>query len=101
MELKIDEEKCKQFGRFLSTIEISEPIKRVHGKTLEDKLFFTLIFVGICHSINYDFLSSELAKIQENHPEKFNPGYMENISNEELYDWLEQYPKKWRLRHCG
>jgi hypothetical protein len=96
--MKLNEEKCREFGEHFKTLEIRDPITRIHGKDLNDKLFFTLNFVGICHSINFDFLSQALAKVQREHPEKFNPGYMETISNEELYDWLKEYPKKWRLR---
>jgi len=90
--------KCKQIGEYLRPIKISDPVSRIYGKTKEEKLFFALIFVGICHSINYDFLSNALAKIQRQYPEKFNPEYMEKISDEELYYWLKEYPKKERIK---
>lgn len=96
--ISVNLENCGKIGGFLAKLKISDPISRVHGNTTEDKLFFSLVFVGICHSINYDFLSGVLAKVQREHPEKFNPKYMAGISDRELFDWLKDYQKQWRLK---
>ena len=95
--MEIDKEKCRIIGSYLKGLDIRDHVTRIHGKDLDGKLFFALIFVGICHAINYDFLSRALARIQKEQPERFNPKYMERISNQELYNWLKGYPKKWRL----
>ena len=94
----VNQEICKKIGEFLRPIKLLAPVVRSHGKDNEEKLFFLIIFSGISHSINFDFLEKALTKIQSEHPEKFNPEYMEKIKDEELYDWLKDYPKKERIK---
>lgn len=94
----LNEVVVKSFSDYLRGCDLKDPVKRIHGETLEDKLFFILNFVSICHSINYDFLADALGKVIKASPDKFTASYLSKISDEELYDWLKEYPKKWRLK---
>lgn len=63
----------------------------------EKELFRLFTVVAICHQINWNFLMQTLEQIQKDYPLKFTPSYMQDISDDEIFDWLSGYPKKWRL----
>lgn len=96
-KIVLDKNQCKKIANVMKSFEFEHPEKNKEVANLEENLFYYFILVGICHQINWNFLSEALRKVQVQSPKKFTPSYLQNVSNEELYDWLSDYSKKWRL----
>ena len=93
----INKEKCKEVAALMRDFSFEHPEAKKGFQDSEKELFYLFIVVGICHQINWNFLVQALKKIREQFPSKFTPEYMQNVSDEEVFGWLADYPKKWRL----
>ena len=93
----VNKRKCKEIALVMKDFSFEHPEVKRGPQGLEDELFYLFIVVGICHQINWNFLMKALKSVQRNYPSKFRSSYMRGISEEEIFDWLSAYPKKWRL----
>ena len=93
----INKDKCKDIALTMQNFSFEHPEARREFQDSEKELFYLFALVAICHQINWNFLMGALRKVQKDYPAKFTPNYMKMISDKEIFDWLSDYPKKWRL----
>lgn len=99
VQVKVDKQKCKDLAGVMKEFSFVHPESVDRNSVLfpEKELFYLFIVVGICHQINWNFLMKAFNNVRLKTPRKFTPGYMQTISHQELYNWLKEYPKSFRL----
>ena len=93
--VSVNVEKCREIAKIEKNIPYNYKQTKVTGD-LNDKLFFWLTHVSICHSINWEFLVGVLKKKKKEG--NFSAEGLKNISNEEMYDMLKDYDKPGRIK---
>jgi len=99
--ISIDYSKCIAAGSVLSRYQnvIESSVWSLWDK--ERVLTFKLVFIAICHDINWDFLQNTLANIFEKEPQKLQPSYLKGVNAATIKTWLSGYDKPERIRAAG
>jgi hypothetical protein len=96
--IKVDLIACASAGNVLSSYVAIIEDSTWSNWSIKDKFTFKLIFISICHSINWDFLQNTLAEEFSKNPERLSANYLEKFNASILAKWLSEYEKPERIR---
>jgi len=94
----VDEFACLSAGKILSTYEPMLEESLWSDWERERKFAFKLVFISICHDINWDFLQNMLAQRFTEDPNQLSADFLSKINAPTFKKWLSNYDKPERIR---
>lgn len=96
--IEIDLMACSSAGDVLSSYvaEVSETAWS--NWSIEDKFTFKLVFIAICHNINWNYLQNTLAEKFIEDPFRLSTNFLEKVNATTFKKWLSNYDKPDRIR---
>lgn len=93
----VDPFACMAHAETLKKHKLKTPKEHWNSYSPEVQLLFKTAFISICHQINWDYLQHTLSqKILTNDADTLD--ILQSVSAKTISSWLEDYPKKERIR---
>lgn len=96
--IKVDLIACSSAGRALSSYKAIIEDSIWTDWNTRDKFVFKLIFISICHSINWDYLQGTLARKFSKDKSMLSADFLAKFNATRLSKWLSDYEQPERIR---